>query len=208
MSVKVQIVFYSTYGHVYHMAEAAATGVRDVAGAEVEIYRVPEVLSDEVLEAIGAKEAQKAFAHVPVMDPDQLAEADAIIVGVPTRFGNMAGQMRNFWDRTGNLWMSGALIGKVGSVFTSTGSQHGGQETTIITTQLTLMHHGMIIVGVPYSNPQLTDISEMIGGSPYGASTITGTDGSRLPHEKELALVREQGRRVADIASALKRGQA
>lgn len=208
MTVKVQVVFYSTYGHIYRMAEAIAEGAREVPGVEVELYQVAEVMSDAVLEQIGAKAARQAFAHIPVIEPDQLAEADAIIFGTPTRFGNMAGQLRNFLDRTGNLWTNGSLIGKVGSVFTSTATQHGGQETTIVSTHYTLLHHGMIIVGIPYSEPGLMATNEMMGGSPYGASTITGGDGSRQPSEGELALARTQGRRVAEIASQLQRGRA
>lgn len=207
MTVKIQVVFYSTYGHIYRMAQAIAEGAREVPDVEVELYQVPEVMPDEVLEQIGAKAARQAFAHVPVMEPDQLVEADAIIFGTPTRFGNMAGQMRNFLDRTGNLWLNGSLIGKVGSVFTSTATQHGGQETTITSTHHTLLHQGMIIVGVPYSEPLLSHMGDIAGGSPYGASTITGGDGSRWPSEVELTIARTQGRRVAEITSQLKRGR-
>ncbi|MER3427244.1 MAG: NAD(P)H:quinone oxidoreductase [Pyrinomonas sp.] len=205
MAVKVQVVFYSMYGHVYKMAEAVAAGAGEVEGAEVSLYQVPELVPDEILEKTGAKAAKKAFAHVPIARPEQLAEADAIIFGTPTRFGNMCAQMRNFLDQTGGLWASGALIGKVGSVFTSTASQHGGQETTITSFHLTLLHHGMIIVGVPYSEQRLLNMNEITGSSPYGAATIAGGDGSRQPSENELAIARFQGRHVAEIARKLVR---
>jgi NAD(P)H dehydrogenase (quinone) len=203
MPVKVQIVFYSTYGHVYRMAEAVAAGAREVPGVEVRLYQVRELMPADVLEKSGAKAARAAFAHVPVAAPADLAEADAIIFGTPTRFGNMASQMRNFLDQTGGLWARGALVGKVGSVFTSTASQHGGQETTLTSFHNTLFHHGMIVVGVPYAIPEMSNLSEMSGGTPYGASTITGSDGRREPSENELAIARFQGRHVADIARRL-----
>jgi NAD(P)H dehydrogenase (quinone) len=205
MSVKVQVVFYSTYGHVYKMAEAIAAGAREFEGAEVLLSRVPELLSDDILVRMGAKAAQEAFAHIPLATPDQLPEADAIIFGTPTRFGNMAASMRSFMDSTGTLWMKGSLIGKVGSVFCSTGTQHGGQETTITSFHSTLLHQGMVIVGVPYSQPGLVNMTEITGGSPYGASTLAGADGSRMPSENELTIARFQGRHVADIAARLKR---
>jgi NAD(P)H dehydrogenase (quinone) len=190
------------YGHVYRMAEAVAEGARS-AGADVELLRVPELIPDEALERSGAKAAQAAFAHVPVATVDRLPEADGIIFGTPTRFGNMAAQMRNFLDQTGGLWMKGALIGKVGSVFTSTATQHGGQESTILSTHITLLHHGMVIVGAPFSEPRISSIAAMNGGSPYGAGTITGGDGARLPSEDELAIARFQGGHVAKIAAKL-----
>ncbi|MFZ5509874.1 MAG: NAD(P)H:quinone oxidoreductase [Pseudomonadota bacterium] len=204
MATKVQVVFYSMYGHIYRMAEAVAAGAREVADAEVTLWQVPELVPDEVLEKSGAKAARAAFAHVPVAKPEQLAEADAIIFGTPTRFGNMCAQMRNFLDQTGGLWLSGGLIGKVGSVFTSTASQHGGQETTITSFHSTLLHQGMIIVGVPYSEQRLLAMDQVTGGTPYGASTITAGDGSRLPSENELAIARFQGKHVAQIARRLK----
>jgi NAD(P)H dehydrogenase (quinone) len=204
MKINVQIVFYSMYGHTCKMAEAVAEGAREVEDVEVSLYQVPELVPEEVLERGGAKAARAAFAHIPVAKPEQLAEADAIIFGTPTRFGNMCAQMRNFLDQTGPLWMKGALIGKVGSVFTSTASQHGGQETTITSFHSTLLHHGMIIVGVPYSEQRLVNMSEITGGSPYGASTLAGGDGSRQPSENELAIARFQGRHVARIARQLK----
>jgi NAD(P)H:quinone oxidoreductase type IV len=204
MKINVQIVFYSMYGHTHKMAEAVAEGAREVEDVEVSLYQVPELVPEEVLERGGAKAARAAFAHIPVAKPEQLAEADAIIFGTPTRFGNMCAQMRNFLDQTGPLWMKGSLIGKVGSVFTSTASQHGGQETTITSFHSTLLHHGMIIVGVPYSEQRLVNMSEITGGTPYGASTLAGGDGSRQPSENELAIARFQGRHVARIARKLK----
>jgi NAD(P)H dehydrogenase (quinone) len=201
--MKIQVVFYSMYGHVYRMAEAVAEGARRVQGAEVALYHVAELVSEEALEKSGAKAARAAFAQIPVMEPDQLTEADAILFGTPTRFGNMCAQMRNFLDRTTRLWLSGALIGKVGSVFASTASQHGGQETTITSFHTTLLHHGMVIVGVPYSQPGLTNMAEISGGTPYGATTLAGPDGKRLPTENELTIARFQGRHVAEIAGKL-----
>jgi len=206
MATKVQVVFYSMYGHLYKMAEAVAAGAREVPGVEVSLFQVPELVPDDVLEKSGAKAARQAFAHVPVIKVDQLAEADAIVFGAPTRFGNMCAQMRNLLDQTGGLWMKGALVGKLGSVFTSTATQHGGQETTITSFHSTLLHLGFIIVGVPYSEQRLLKMDEITGGSPYGASTLTGGDGSRQPSENELAIARFQGRHVATIATQLKRG--
>jgi NAD(P)H dehydrogenase (quinone) len=200
---KIQVVFYSMYGHVYQMAEAVAEGARAVAGTEVTLLRVPELVPAEALERSGAAGAQQAFAQIPLAEVEGLAEADAIIFGVPTRFGNMAAQMRNFLDQTGGLWARGALIGKVGSVFTSTATQHGGQESTILSFHTTLLHHGMVIVGVPYSEARQMTIDEVSGGSPYGASTITGGQGQRLPSENELAIARFQGQHVAEIAARL-----
>lgn len=204
MSTRVQVVFYSMYGHVHKLAEAVVDGGRQVKDVDVALYQVPELVPDDVLERTGAKKARAAFAHIPVIRPDQLAEADAIIFGTPTRFGNMCAQMRNFLDQTGQLWLTGALVGKVGSVFTSTASQHGGQETTITSFHSTLLHHGMIIVGVPYTEQRLTNMDEITGGTPYGASTVTRGDGSRQPSENELAIARFQGRHVAEIAKRLR----
>ena len=175
-------------------------GAREVEGAEVSLYQVAELVPEEALEKIGAKAARSAFSHVPLATPGQLAEADAIIFGTPTRFGNMCAQMRNFLDRTGKLWLNGSLIGKVGSVFTSTATQHGGQETTITSFHTTLLHHGMIIVGVPYSCQEIMNMSEITGGSPYGASTLAGVDGTRHPSENELKIARFQGAHVAEVA--------
>jgi NAD(P)H dehydrogenase (quinone) len=208
MATRIQVVFYSMYGHIYKMAEAIAAGAREVPDADVTLYQVQELVPDDVLENSGAKAARAAFAHVPVIRPEQLADADAIIFGTPTRFGNMAAQMRNLLDQTGALWMSGGLIGKIGSVFASTASQHGGQETTITSFHTTLLHQGMIIVGAPYSEQRLLNMREISGGTPYGATTITGGDGSRQPSDDELAIARFQGRHVATLASALVKGRA
>ena len=201
--MKVLIVFYSMYGHIYKMAQAIAEGVKEVPGAEVTLRRVPETLSDEVLGKMGALEAQKSMANIPVCKVDELAGADAILFGAPTRFGNMCGQMRQFLDATGQLWAKGALVGKVGSVFTSSGTQHGGQESTILTFHITLLHQGMVIVGLPYAFAGQMRIDEITGGSPYGASTIAGGKGERMPSENELAAARYQGKHVAQIAAKL-----
>ncbi len=201
--MKAKIVFYSMYGHIYSMAEAEAEGVRELEGAEVELLQVPELVPDDVLEKSGAKKAREVFAHIHVAKPDDLADADAIIFGTPTRFGNMCAQMRNFLDQTGELWAQNALVGKVGSVFTSTGTQHGGQETTITSFHTTLLHHGMLIVGMPYTETRQFTLDEISGGSPYGATTIAAPDGSRMPSENELAMARFQGRHVATIAKKL-----
>ena len=201
--MKILVVFYSMYGHIYQMAEAVADGAREIKGAEVELLQVTELVPDNVLEKSGAKKARDAFSHIPTAKPEDLAGADAIIFGTPTRFGNMSAQMRNFLDQTGGLWAQGALVGKVGSVFTSTATQHGGQETTIISFHITLLHQGMVVVGLPYSEARQMTLEEISGGSPYGATTIAGTDGSRMPSENELAMARFQGRHVADIAGRL-----
>jgi NAD(P)H:quinone oxidoreductase type IV len=203
-TVKVQVVFYSMYGHVYRMAEAVAEGARSVPDVEVRLLQVPELVPTDALEQSGAAAARKAFAHVPTAVPDQLAEADAILFGTPTRFGNMAAQMKSFLDQTGGLWFNGSLIGKVGSVFTSTATQHGGQETTITSFWNVLIHHGMVLIGVPYSEKGLMATDAMSGGSPYGATTITTPEGSRMPSENELAIARAQGKRAAEIAKKLK----
>jgi NAD(P)H dehydrogenase (quinone) len=195
------IVYHSSYGHVETMAYAMATGARAVEGAEVQVRRVPELMPDDTMRASGMKVEQPA----QVISPNDLADCDAIIFGTPTRFGNMSSQMRNFLDQTGGLWAAGALIGKVGSVFTSTGTG-GGNETTITSFHNTLLHHGMVIVGLPYSAPDLADISEVRGGSPYGAATIAGPDGSRQPSQKELNLASFQGHHVASITQKLING--
>lgn len=204
MSVNVQVIFYSTYGHVHSLAQAIAEGAREVAGAQVEVLQVAETLPAEVLQKMGAVEARKAFADVPLANPKRLAEADAIVIGTPTRYGSATAQMCAFLDATGQLWATGALIGKVGSAFTSTASQHGGQETTLLTMSTFFFHQGMVIVGVPYSTPELSNLSEVSGGTPYGASTIAGPRGERQPTANELAIARAQGRHVAQIASKLK----
>ena len=201
--MKALIVFYSMYGHIYKMAQAISEGAKEVPGAEVTLRRVPETLSEEVLGKMGALEAQKSMANIPVCKVDELAGADAIIFGTPTRFGNMCGQMRQFLDATGQLWAKNALVGKVGSVFTSSGTQHGGQESTILTFHITLLHQGMVVVGLPYAFAGQTRMDEITGGSPYGASTIVGGKGERMPSENELASARWQGRHVAQIAAKL-----
>jgi len=201
--MKVLIVFYSMYGHIYRLAEAVAEGAREVTGTKVEMRRVPETLSEEILGKMGALEPQKAFAHIPVCKVDELASADAIIFGTPTRFGNMCGQMRQFLDATGQLWARGALVGKVGSVFTSSNTQHGGQESTILSFHFTLLHQGMVIVGLPYTFQGQSRMDEITGGSPYGTSTIAGSRGERMPSENELAAARFQGKHVATIAFKL-----
>src|SRR6266446_3371705 len=197
---KILVVYYSTYGHIEVMARAQAEGAARISGARLSVKRVPELMSLEVATAAGCKLDQPA----PIADPEELANYDAILFGTPTRFGNMASQMRNFLDRTGPLWARNALVGKIGSAFCSTASQHGGQETTLTSFHTTLLHHGMIIVGVPYSESGLTNMADISGGTPYGATTLTGADGSRQPSPNELKIARYQGRRVAEIASKLR----
>src|SRR6201982_733291 len=187
MSAKIQIIFYSMYGHIYQMAQVVAAGAREAGAVEVSLLQVSELVPNEILEKSGAAVARAAFAHVPVAKPMQLAEADAIVFGTPTRFGNMAAQMRNFLDQTGGHWVKGTLIGKVASVFASTATQHGGQETTLTSCHSTLLHQGMIIVGLPYSFAGLTRMDQVTGGTPYGATTLAGSDGSRPPTDNGLA---------------------
>jgi len=194
---KVLVLYYSMYGHIEIMAKAIAEGAGKVEGTDVTIKRVPELMTEEAARNAGVKLDQEAA----IAEPGELADYDAILFGSPTRFGNMAAQMRNFLDQTGGLWFEGKLVGKVGSVFTSTASQHGGQETTITSFHTTLLHHGMIVVGVPYAIPELTTMDGICGGSPYGASTITGGDGKRMPSEAELTIARYQGEHVAKIAA-------
>ena len=201
--MKILIPFYSLYGHVYQMAQAVAEGSAQVENAVVELRRVPETLSAEIIQKMGAVEAQNAFSHIPVCTVEELGTADAIIFGTPTRFGNMCGQMRQFLDGAGKLWLAGALVGKVGSVFTCSGSQHGGQETTIISFHLTLFHLGMIVAGLPYAFQGQMRMDEITGGSPYGATTIASPSGERQPSENELEGARFQGRNVAEIARKL-----
>jgi NAD(P)H dehydrogenase (quinone) len=203
MGIKVHIIFYSVYGHVYRMAEAVLEGVKEVAGVEAALFQAAEIMPDATLEKSGAKAARAAFAHVPIATMESLAEPQAIIFGTPTRFGNMCAQMRNLLDQTGGLWAKGTLIGKIGSVFASTATQHGGQETTLTSFHSTLLHHGMIIVGVPYSESGLTNMADVSGGTPYGATTLAGPDGSRQPTANELKIARYQGRHVAEITSKL-----
>ncbi|WP_175913165.1 NAD(P)H:quinone oxidoreductase [Burkholderia metallica] len=196
---KVLVLYYSSYGHVETMAQHIAEGAQSVQGVEVTLKRVPETIPVDQARAIGVKVDQAA----PVATVDELADYDAIIFGTPTRFGNMAGQMRTFLDQTGGLWMKGALVGKIGSVFASTGTQHGGQETTITSFHTTLLHHGMVIVGVPYACSGLVNMNEITGGTPYGATTLAGADGSRQPSANELDIARYQGKHVAELASKL-----
>jgi len=207
MPVKVQIVFYSLYGHVYRMAEAVAEGARQVPGAQVELLQVAETLPADVIAKMGATDAKRAFAHVPTADPKNLANADAVILGSGTRFGSATAQMRAFLDATGGHWGTGALIGKVGSAFTSTASQHGGQETTLQNMHNFFFHQGMVIVGVPYSAKELLNMEEITGGSPYGATTITNSQGQRLPSENELAIARFQGKHATEVAAKLAGGK-
>lgn len=202
-SVRVLLVYYSLYGHVYRMIQAAAEGVQRVAGVEAVIRRVPETLPSEAIEKMGAVEAQKAQEAIPICSLSELSEAHAVIFGTPTRFGNMCGQMRQFLDSTGNLWQKGALVGKVGSVIASSNTQHGGQESTILSFHITLLHHGMVIAGLPYTFSAQMTSKEVTGCSPYGASTIAGEDGRRMPSENELAGARFQGEYVASLTARL-----
>jgi NAD(P)H dehydrogenase (quinone) len=201
--MNVLVLYYSMTGHVHQLAEAVAAGAAGVGGTTVHLRRVPETLPREVLEKTGAARAQEAFSHVPILPRNELGSYDAIIFGTPTRFGNMCGQMRQFLDATGSLWVQGALAGKVGSVFTSSATQHGGQESTILSFHTTLLHHGMILVGLPYLFAGQSRVDEITGCSPYGASTIAGPDGSRWPTENELAGARFQGRYVALVAERI-----
>lgn len=203
MAVKVQVIFYSLYGHVYQLAEAVADGARKVPGAEVELLQVAETLPEEILAKMGAVEAKKAFAHIPMADPRRLAEADVILLGSGTRFGGATAQMRAFIDATGPLWSSGALIGKVGGAFTSTASQHGGQETTLMSLYPFFLHMGMVVAGVPYSAQEMLNMQEITGGSPYGASTITGGRGERMPSGNELTIARFQGKITTELGVKL-----
>lgn len=198
---KILVLYHSLYGHIETMANAVAEGAASADGALVTLKRVPETMTEDELVNAHAKTTQAAA----IAQPDELAHYDAILFGTPTRYGNATGQMRTFIDRTGGLWVKNALVGKVGSVFTSSNTQHGGQESTILSMHISLMHLGMVIVGVPYSVKELSVTDEMAGGSPYGASTIAGTDGKRQPSAIELAIARAQGRHVAEIAGRLAR---
>lgn len=197
---KVLVLYHSSYGHVETMAGEIAAGVREVPGVEVTIKQVPETMPEDARKAAYMKLGQPA----PVATPEELGDYDAVIVGTPTRFGGMSGQMRTFWDQTGALWAKGALLGKVGSAFVSTGTQHGGHEETVRSLHTTFLHHGMVVVGASYGAAELSDVSEIRGGSPYGAGTIAGPKGDRTPTEKERAVARYQGKRVAEIAKKLK----
>ncbi|MDB5816932.1 MAG: TrpR binding protein WrbA [Rhizobacter sp.] len=196
---KILVLYHSMYGHIETMAQAVAEGAREVAGAEVTLKRVPELMPEEAFKAAGGKWEQAA----PIAQPTELADYDAIIFGSPTRYGSVTSQMRSFIDQTGSLWATGKLVGKVGSVFTSSATQHGGQESTILTFIPTLMHHGMVVVGLPYSEQRQMGLEEIKGGSPYGASTIAGGKGERQPSEQELGMARFQGRHVTTIATKL-----
>jgi NAD(P)H dehydrogenase (quinone) len=201
--MKVLVLFYSMYGHVHRMAEAVAEGVREVPGSEAVLKRVPETLPSEVIQMMGAADIQKGLEKIPVCTVDELPGYDAIIFGTPTRFGNMCGQMRQFLDATGQLWAKGALIGKPAGVFVSTATQHGGQESTILSFHTTLLHQGMVVVGLPYSFAGQMNNDEITGGSPYGVTTIAGTKGERIPTNNELDAARFQGRHIAAIAAKL-----
>jgi NAD(P)H:quinone oxidoreductase type IV len=203
MPAKIQVIFYSTYGHVWKLAEAVAEGARQVPGSDVKVLQVTETLNADILAKMGATEAKKAFAHVPIADPQQLGDADAIILGTPTRYGSAAASMQAFIDATGGHWVKGSLIGKVGSAFCSTASQHGGQETTLMSLFTFFFHQGMIVAGVPYSNQELLNLTEITGGTPYGATTIAGPRGERQATANELAIARAQGKHVATIAAKL-----
>jgi len=205
MPTKIHIVFYSMYGHIYKMAQAVEAGAKSVPDTQVSLFQVKETLPDDVLTKMGALEAKKAWAHVPIIQPNQLADADALIFGIPTRFGLVVAQMQTLFDSTGQLWQKGALVGKLGSVFTSTGTQHGGQETTIVHAHTFCFHQGMIVVGVPYACANLMNMDEITGGSPYGASTMAGPKGDRQVTENELTIARYQGKHVAEIAGKLKK---
>ena len=203
MSTKIKVIFHSLYGHVYQLAEAVAEGARSVPGTEVELLQVAETLPDSVLEKMGCLGAKKTFAHIPVADPRTLAEADGLLFGTGTRYGSASAQMQAFFDATGGLWMKGALVGKPGGAFVSTGTQHGGQETTLVNMHTFFLHQGMVVVGVPYAAQELTNMNEITGGSPYGAGTLAGADGSRQPTANELAIARYQGKHTAQVAAKL-----
>jgi NAD(P)H dehydrogenase (quinone) len=204
MPTKIHVIFYSMYGHIYKLAQAVEAGAKSVPDTQVSLFQVKETLPDDVLAKMGALEAKKAWAHVPIIQAAQLAEADALIFGIPTRFGLVVSQMQTLFDATGQLWMSGALVGKLGSIFASTGTQHGGQETTIVHAHTFLLHQGMLVVGVPYACANLMNMTEITGGSPYGASTMSGPKGDRQVTENELTIARYQGKHVAEIAGKLK----
>jgi NAD(P)H dehydrogenase (quinone) len=201
--MKTLVLFYSTYGHIWKLAEAIAEGAREVEGNEVVIKRVPETLPQSILDQIGATDAQKAFSHLPVATPDELTEYDAILFGTPTRYGNLCGQMQAYMDSTGGLWAKGALVGKVGGAFVSTATQHGGQETTLRAFHTELLHHGFVIVGLPYAWQGQMGHEDVTGGTPYGASTVTGGQGERMPSANELEGARFQGKHTSEIAKKL-----
>lgn len=204
MTTVIHVIFYSTYGHTFALAEAIAQGCREIAGVETETFQVPETLSPDILQKMGALEAKQRFSHLPIADPKRLSQADGIILGSPTRYGGATAQMRAFIDATGGQWVKGELIGKIGAAFTSTASQHGGQETTLLSLATFFLHQGMVYAGVPYSARELLAMNEITGGSPYGASTVAGAEGERHPSSNELAIARAQGRHVAGLAQRLK----
>jgi NAD(P)H dehydrogenase (quinone) len=201
---QIKVIFHSLYGHTYQLAEALAEGARSVTNTEVQLLQVAETLPDSVLEKMGAVEAKKAFAHIPVAKPADLTGADGLLFGSGTRFGSASAQLQTFFDSTGGLWAKGALIGKPAGVFVSTGTQHGGQESTLLNMHTFLLHHGMVVVGVPYAAPELSAMTEITGGSPYGSGVLAGPDGSRQPSANELAIARFQGKHLAQIAAKLK----
>jgi NAD(P)H dehydrogenase (quinone) len=203
-TTKINVIFHSIHGHIYKLALAEAEGAKSVEGVEVKIYRVPETLSREILEKMKAVESVESFSYLPVADLKTLSEADGLIFGTPTRFGMMTSQMRNYLDSTGSLWSKAILVGKPATVFTSTSTQHGGQEAAILSFHTTLLHHGMILLGLPYVHSEMFEVEKVSGGGPYGASTLTGSDGRRQPSEAELKLAFEQGKYLATIASRLK----
>lgn len=200
---QVYVVFYSTYGHVYQLAQAEAEGVREIPGCGVSLFRFPELIPDDKLEKMGALEAKRSMEHIPEITPAQLAEPDGILFGFPTRFGGYPQQVASIIDRTGGQWGNGELIGKVGGVFTSTASQHGGQETTLLGFYTFMIHMGMLVAGVPYSEPALTAMDAISGGTPYGATCVAAPDGSRQPSENELKIARAQGRHLATFAKKI-----
>lgn len=201
--MKILIVYYSMYGHIHQMAQAVKEGVEKVTGATGELRRVPETLPPDVLKKMGAMEIQQTMSDIALANVEELADADGIIFGTPTRFGNMCGQLRQFLDATGQLWMKGSLVGKIGSAFTSSNTQHGGQESTLLSIHTTLLHQGMVIAGLPYTFEGQMRTDEITGCSPYGASTIAGGDGQRTPTENELDGARFQGQYVANLAAKL-----
>ena len=201
--MRIGVIYYSMYGHVYRMAQAVMEGIDSVPDCEALLRRVPETLPEKVIDAMGANESLDRQGHVAEASVKELGELDGIIIGTPTRFGNMCAQMRQFLDATGELWMNGSLVGKPGSVFTSSNTQHGGQESTILSVHTTLLHQGMVVVGLPYSFKEQMRMDEITGCSPYGASTIAGENGERMPSENELNGARFQGRHVAKITTRL-----
>jgi len=203
MSTQIKVIFHSLYGHTYQLAEALAEGARSVPNTEVQLLQVTETLPDSVLEKMGAIESKKTFAHLPVATPADLTDADGLLFGSGTRFGSASAQLQAFFDSTGGLWQNGSLVGKPAGVFVSTGTQHGGQETTLVNMHTFLLHHGMVVVGVPYAAPELSNMDDITGGSPYGAGVLAGADGSRQPSANELAIARFQGKHLAQIAAKL-----